>query len=276
VQSYSRRQLKQDKFVETTGRALHWTEEHRNTLIAALAVVILALGAYIGYTAWTAAQDDQASFELGNAVRTYTAAIRPAGEAVQPDGPAKTFASIAERSGAAMNEFQQVADKYPRTRNGHMARYLAGVAALDKGDIAAAESNLKRAADADRDTATLAKFALAGLYRSQQKTDDAAKLYRDLIDADSAVVGKTQAQLALAEMYETKNPAEAVKVYEQIVKDEQAKVKEEEKKQPKAQSGSKTPPAPGSTPGAAPEQKTPLQQQAEGKIQQLKSTANKK
>jgi predicted negative regulator of RcsB-dependent stress response len=276
VQSYSRRQLKQDKFVETTGRALHWTEEHRNTLIAALAVVILALGAYIGYTAWTAAQDDQASFELGNAVRTYTAAIRPAGEAVQPDGPAKTFASIAERSGAAMNEFQQVADKYPRTRNGHMARYLAGVAALDKGDIAAAESNLKRAADADRDTATLAKFALAGLYRSQQKTDDAAKLYRDLIDADSAVVGKTQAQLALAEMYETKNPAEAVKVYEQIVKDEQAKVKEEEKKQPKAKSGSKTPPAPGSTPGAAPEQKTPLQQQAEGKIQQLKSTVNKK
>ena len=266
MQSYSRRQLKQDKFVETTGKALHWTEEHRNSLVVALVVVIVLLGGYIGYTAWIATQEDKASIEFGNAVRTYTSPIRPAGEAVQPDGPVKTFVSAAERSSAAMNEFQQVADKYPRTRNGHMARYLAGVAALDKGDTSAAESNLKRAADTDQDTSALAKFALANLYRSQGKTDDAAKLYRDLIDADSAVVAKSQAQIALAEMYEAKNPAEAVKVYEQIVKDEQAKVKEELKKQP----------PPKATPGqpAPPEPKTQLQQQAEAKIQQLKSSAN--
>jgi predicted negative regulator of RcsB-dependent stress response len=272
VQSYSRRQLKQDKFVETTGKALHWTEEHRNTLVVALIVVIVALGGYIGYTAWVAGQDDQASADLGNAVRTYSSPIRPVGEAVQPDGPSKTYTSVAERSAAAMNEFQQVADKYPRTRNGHMARYLAGVAALDKGDTVAAESNLKRAAETDKDTSALAKFALAGLYGSQGKTDDAAKLYRELIAEDSIVVAKSQAQLALADMYETKNPAEAVKVYEQIVKDEQAKVKEAEKNQPKA--SAKTAPGGPSQPPA--EQKTPLQQQAEAKIAQLKASANKK
>jgi predicted negative regulator of RcsB-dependent stress response len=273
VQSYSRRQLKQDKFVETTGKALHWTEEHRNTLIIALVVVIVALGGYIGYTAWLAGQEDQASADLGNAVRTFSSPIRPAGEAVQPDGPSKTFSSVAERAAAAMTEFQQVADKFPRTRNGHMARYLAGVAALDKGDTAAAESNLKRAAESDKDTSALAKFALAGLYASQGKTDEAAKLYRELIDADSIIVAKSQAQLALADMYEAKNPAEAVKVYEQIVKDEQARVKEAEKSQPKT----KTPPPTGGAPGAAPgEQKTPLQQQAEAKIAQLKASANKK
>ena len=49
----------------------------------------------------------------------------------------KTFASVAERSTAAMNEFNQVAEKYPHTRNGNMARYLAGVAAMDKGDNSA-------------------------------------------------------------------------------------------------------------------------------------------
>lgn len=268
MQSYSRRQLKQDKFVETTEKALHWSDEHRNTLIVALIVVIIAVGGYVGYTAWIAGQEDKASLAFGNAVRTYTSAIRPAGEAVQPDGPTKTFASASERSTAAMNEFQQVADKYPQTRNGHMARYLAGVAALDKGDTSAAESNLKRAADTDKDTSALAKFALADLYRSQGKTDEAAKLYRELISADRAVVGKSQAQLALADMYEAKNPAEAVKVYEEIVKDEQAKVKEELKKQP----------APKATPGqpAPPEPKTQLQQQAEAKIQQLKAAANKK
>jgi predicted negative regulator of RcsB-dependent stress response len=268
VQSYSRRQLKRDKFVETTDKALHWSEEHRGTLIVALAVVIIALGAWLGWSAYVAAQEEKASFALGEAVRTYTSAIRPAGEAVQPDGPSRTFATMAERSSAAMKEFEQVAEKYPHTRNGHMARYLAGVAAIDKGDTAAAESDLKKAVDTDKDTSAFAKFALAGLYRSQGKTDEAAKLYRDLIDADTVVVSKSQAQLALAEMYEPKNPAEAVRIYEQIVKDEQAKVKEELKKQP----------APKATPGqpAPPEPKTQLQQQAEAKIQQLKASANKK
>ena len=268
MQSYSRRQLKQDKFVETTGKALHWTEEHRNILILVGAIVVIVLGGWLGWSAYIGGQEDKASFALGEAVRTYTSALRPAGEAVQPDGPTKTFASVAERSTAAMNEFNQVAEKYPHTRNGNMARYLAGVAAMDKGDNSAAESNLKRAADTDKDTSALAKFALAGLYRSEQKTDDAAKLYKELIDADTVVVGKSQAQLALADMYEAKNPAEAVKIYEQIVKDEQAKVKEAEKNQP----------PPKATPGqpAPPEQKTPLQQQAEAKIQQLKAAANKK
>ena len=274
MQSYTRRQLKQDKFVETTGRALHWTEEHRGTVIGAVALLVLAIAGYFGWTAYIAAQENKASLAFGEAVKTYSSPIRPAGEAVQPDGPAKTFTSVGDRATAAMNEFTQVADKFPRTRNGHMARYLAGVAALDKGDTAAAESNLKRAADTDKYTSALAKFALAGLYRSQGKTDDAAKLYRDLIDADSAVAPKSQAQLALAEMYETKNPAEAVKVYEQIVKDEQAKQKEADNKNKPAKT--QATPGPGGTPPGAPEQKSQLQQQAEAKIQQLKAAANKK
>lgn len=265
MQSYTRRQLKQDKFADATKEAVHWTVEHRNTMVAAAALVALALAAYMGWTYYIGRQEDQASIEFGKAVQTYAAPVRPATEANLPGGP-RTFPSIAERSNAAINEFQQVAEKYPRTKNGQYARYMAGIAALDKGDNAAAEQQLKKAAEGNKETAALAKFALAGVYRSEGKTDEAAKTYREVIAADATTVAKSQAQLALAEMYEPKNPAEAVKVYEDIIKGEQEKVKDFEKENKDL----KAPPK-GSEP-----LKTPLQQQAEAKIQQLKTTANKK
>jgi lipopolysaccharide biosynthesis regulator YciM len=140
---------------------------------------------------------------------------------------------------------------------------MAGVSAIDKADNAAAEQQLKKAADTDKDTAAMAKFTLANLYRSEGKTDDAAKLYREVIDADRLALPQSEAQQALAEMYETKNPAEAVKVYEQIIKQEQEKAKEFLKQNP--------------DPKAKLEDlKSPLQQEAEAKIANLKSAAGKK
>lgn len=269
--SYTRRQLKQDRFVDATKEAVHWSVEHRNTIIVAVTVIAVALAALIGYYAWQSRQEEQASVALGKAVRTYTSSVRPAGEAAQPDDTTRSFATYAERATAAMKEFQQIADQYPRTRNGHYARYMAGISALDKGDAGAAEAELKRAADTGKDAAALANFALANLYASQNKTNDAKQRYRRVVDADARSVPKQQAQLALAALLETAEPTEAVKLYEDIIKEEQAKVKEiqERENRPKTSSptGSSLPPG---------LEKTQVQQLAENRIQQLKAAANKK
>jgi predicted negative regulator of RcsB-dependent stress response len=263
VQSYTRRQLKQDRFVEATNEAVHWTVEHRNTLITAVIVVVLAVAAFAGWSFYQSKQEEQASRALGKAVQTYESPLRQTAEATDPDASANTFATAKDRASAAYNEFLQIADKYPHSKNGHFARYMAGVSAIDKGDNAAAEQQLKKAADTDKDTAAMAKFTLANLYRSEGKTDDAAKLYREVIDADRLALPQSEAQQALAEMYETKNPAEAVKVYEQIIKQEQEKAKEFLKQNP--------------DPKAKLEDlKSPLQQEAEAKIANLKSAAGKK
>jgi predicted negative regulator of RcsB-dependent stress response len=234
-------------------------------IVLAIVVAVVVAG-WAGWTFYQSKQEQQASIALGSALRTYTAPIRPGTEAKDPDNPNASYGSVQERGAAAFAEFQQVAEKYPHVRSGHYATYMAGVAALDKGDNATAEKMLKQAADTDKFTAPMAKFALAGLYRSQNKTDDAAKYYREVISADSVTVPKSQAQLELAEMYEPKNPAEAVKVYEEIIKDEQARTKE-------LQAQDKTAKSP-----ATPQEdvKSPLQQQAEAKIAQLKGAANKK
>ena len=265
MQSHTRRKLKQDRFVEATHEAVDWTVEHRNTMIVVAIVVAIAVAGWAGWTYYQSKQEQQAGIALGNALRTYTAPIRPGAEAKDPDDPNASFGSIQDRATAAFSEFQQVAEKFPHVRSGHYAQYMAGVTAIAKGDNAAAEKMLKGAAETDKFTAPMAKYALANFYRSQNKPDDAAKYYREVIEADSVTVPKTQAQLDLAEMYEPKNPAEAVKVYEQIIKDEEARTKELQAQDTNAKA-----------PANPADLKSPLQQQAEAKIAQLKNTAGKK
>jgi hypothetical protein len=67
--------------------------------------------------------------------------------------------------------------------------------------------------------AALAKMALAGLYRSSNRPADAAKIYKDLADHPSDTVSKPEAQLQLAQVYESTDPQQATNLYQQIIKE---------------------------------------------------------
>ncbi|MGA3092999.1 MAG: tetratricopeptide repeat protein [Terriglobales bacterium] len=223
MRAETRHQLKQDRFskvtLEAAENAAHWSEEHKAKLIAAvIAVVVLAA---VGFGGWyyVNTQDEKASLEFSAAVRTFETPIRPAGVPAQPGYD--TFASFQERAGAAHKQFQDIVDKYPHTHTGEMARYFVGLASSQLGDNAAAERNLQEAAGASgRDLASLAKFALAGVYRAENKTQPAVDLYRQLIDHPTTVVSKATTQLELAGFYETQQkPDEAKKIYDQVAKE---------------------------------------------------------
>jgi predicted negative regulator of RcsB-dependent stress response len=221
LRSYTRHQLKEDKFVTATNEAVHWTSEHRNLIVVALVALIVVLAGVIGGTLYRANQDEKASVAFGGAMRTYNAPLRPADAPVQPD--VKTFTSAAERAKAANKEFSQVADSYPRTRNGKFAGYMAGTTAIDFGDSKTAEDRLTKAeSSGDQEISNLAKFALASFYRSSGKESDALRLYKEVIDANSVAVPKATAQLELAAMYEPKQPDQAIKIYEDIQKEANA------------------------------------------------------
>jgi predicted negative regulator of RcsB-dependent stress response len=258
LRSYTRHQLKEDKFAKAIGEQMHWTVEHRNTMIIATVVLLaLIVGAVFAWD-YMRKRDDQASLALGAAMRVYTSPLNTPGQPVPPD--TKTFANMKERSAAAHKEFQKVADEYPSTRNGKYALYLAGVTAMEAGDTKKADEILNQVAGVgDKDVSTLAKFSLASLYLSQNKEADAVRMYQEVIKADAVTVPKTTAQLELAAHYEAKNPAEAVKIYEEIQKAEEATRKASA---PKPAKDAKAP--------AAPEVKTPLEEMAAAKIQQLK------
>jgi tetratricopeptide (TPR) repeat protein len=223
VRAETRHQLKQDRFskvtLEAAENAAHWSVEHQSKLIVAtIAVVVIAAIAFGGWY-YVSSQDEKASGDLATAVRTFGTPIRPAGMPAQPEYP--SFASVQERATAARKQFQDIVDKYPRTHTADMARYFVGLTAQQLNDNAAAERNLQEAAGSSNgDLAALGKFALASLYRAENKDQQAIDLYKQLIAKPTLVVSKATAQLELATLYETeKKPDDAKKIYDEVVKD---------------------------------------------------------
>lgn len=219
MSGYTRRQLKEDKFAETAKGAAHWAEVHRQTVIWVVGVTLVAGLALAGLWTWHVHQTEQANLELGAALRTFKTPLRPPGAPADDTMP--SFATIAERGKAAEKQLKSVADKFPYTSPGKIARYMEGVASMQAGDNAAAEQQLKTASDfRDKDIAALAKLSLATLYRSTNRSPDAVKIFKDLVDHPTNTVPKAEAQLELAEIYETTDPQQASSIYEQLKKED--------------------------------------------------------
>jgi TolA-binding protein len=223
VRAETRHQLKQDAFSRVTFDAAEktadWTVQHRSTLIISTISVALVLAAVIGGWYYLSAQDEKASLELSQAVRTMDTQLRTAGSPEQPDFP--TFTSAKERAQAAQKQFQTIVDKYPHTRSADMAHYFLGVTASNLSDNAAAERNFREViSSGSRDVSAVAKVALASLYGQTNRTKEAVALYQELINKPTASVSKVTAQLQLAELHQSSNqPLDAKRIYEQIKKD---------------------------------------------------------
>ncbi len=223
MRAETRHQLKQDAFSRVTFDAAEktadWTVAHRTTLIISAVAIAIVLAAVVGGWYYLSGQDEKASFELSQAVRTMDTQLRPEGTPAQPDVP--SFTSAKERAQTAQKQFQAIVDKYPHTRTADMAHYFLGVTAANLSDNTAAERNFKLVASTgNREVAAVAKSALASLYSQTRRPKDAIALYQELISKPTASVSKVTAQLQLAELYQSSNqPLEAKRLYEQIKKE---------------------------------------------------------
>jgi predicted negative regulator of RcsB-dependent stress response len=220
VRSYTRHQLKENAFAETTADTISWAVGHRSKLTAAAIALAVVAAVVVGGWAYVNYRNQQASQALADALMKYQAPIRPAGEPASPE--VLSYASGAERAKAANAEFTAVAGKYSFTRNGRIARYFAGVTLHDMGDNAGAEKQLQEVAGSsfDKETGSLAKLALASIYQDTGKTQQAIDLFKALMEKPTTSVGKTTAQFELANLYENNHqPLDARKIYEQMQKD---------------------------------------------------------
>jgi len=219
VPGYTRHQLKQDRFAETAAETVSWAVEHRNKIIVAAVAISVAAVLIIGGWFYFDHRDSAASVDLGKAIRIYEAPLRPANAPAQPDF--QTFTSASERATAAQKEFKAVADNYPHTRSSEFAQYFIGLTYRDMGDNKNAEQSLNKVAGIhNKDVASLARFALAGIYEESNREPDAIKIYQDLIAHPTSTVPKATAQLELAAIYQTKQPSEAAHIYDQIRKED--------------------------------------------------------
>ncbi len=223
MRAETRHQLKQDAFSRVTigaaEKTAHWSVEHKRTLTIAIVAVVVVAALGVGGWYYLSAQNEKASLDMTQAIRTLQAQLRPAGTPEQPGVP--SFTSSKERAEAAKKQFQAIIDKYPHTRSADTARYFLGVTSATEGDNAGAENDFKAVASAgNKELASIAKLALADLYGNTNRTKDAAALYQDLINKPTTSVSKVTAQLQLAELYQGSNqPLDAKRLYEQIKKD---------------------------------------------------------
>ena len=216
---YTRRQLKEDKFAETAQGAARWATGHRQTVVWTVGIVLAATLVIVGVMAWHSRLSEQGNTELAAAMRTFEAQLTAPGTPAGDTGP--TFTSIADRAKAAGKQFKAVADKYSAVAPGKIARYLSGISLIQAGDKAGAEQELKTAANlGDKDVAALAKMALATMYRGSNRAPEAIAIYKGLSEHPTATVSKAQAQLELAEMYETTDPEQAALIYKQLQKED--------------------------------------------------------
>jgi len=117
-------------------------------------------------------------------------------------------------------QFQDIVDKYPPHAYRRYGALFRGINLSKLNDNAGGGAQSAGGGhSSNADLSALGKFALASVYRGENKDTQAIDLYKQLIDKPTLVVSKATAQIELAGFYESRQKAdEAKRIYEQVAK----------------------------------------------------------
>jgi predicted negative regulator of RcsB-dependent stress response len=214
----SRKELKQDKIRESFEHGAEAVYSHSKATGILIALILIVVVGYAGWKFYSDRQTLQASAALDEATKTFNARIGLTSASAEPGD--LSFPTEQARSEAAVQKFAAVADKYPRTSPGRLARYYQALALEDLERHNQALEELKRlSSGSDKELAAMAQYQIANIYARTGKTDDAVKTYRALADAKSVFVPRPLVLLELADLLRQSNPTEASNLYQQIKKE---------------------------------------------------------
>jgi len=208
----TRKDLKTDKFAEEVFDVFSWTSAHKAEVIRYSAIVVAVVVIGLGVMFYNRSQATQREQALANALRIDDAAVGPAAAP-----PALHFDTEEQKDKARAQAFSEIASKYSGSQEAAMAElYMAGYD-VDAGNLDSAGKRFQRVMDdAPKPYAALARLALAQVYATQNKTADAEKLLRELIDHPAPTVSKEQATIVLGQILAQSNPAEAHKLLDPL------------------------------------------------------------
>lgn len=214
----SRKELKQDKVRETFEHGAEAVLSHtRLASIALLAVIVIASG-YLVWRFYSDRQNAQAQAAFDDAMKIYNAPLAIPG---QPTLPGEvTYADEARRAQDAEVKLAVVAEKYPHTNAGKLARYYSALSLMDLDHLNQASEELKKLnAGSDKELAALAQYQKALIAERTGKSEEAVKELQALSNAGSVLVPKPLVLLELAGVLRQSDPKQATAIYEQIKKD---------------------------------------------------------
>jgi predicted negative regulator of RcsB-dependent stress response len=216
----SRKELKTDKIHDAIEHGAEAVFSHKQVTLIALLVLVLVVAGYGGWSIYSDRQTAAASGAFENAMKAYTGRVGPAVPGEPTDPGEMTYADETAKSNDAAQKFAAVADKYPSTNPGRLARYYQALCLenLDRQNQAL-EQLRKIISGSDKELAAMAQYQTAVIYARTGKPDDAAKTFRALADKPSTFITRPLALLELAGVLRQTNPKEAANVYQQIKKE---------------------------------------------------------
>jgi predicted negative regulator of RcsB-dependent stress response len=214
----SPKELKRDRFVETVEHGAEYAASHARTFWIVIGAAALIFAAVLGWRWWSGQQAQKAGAALDDAMKTFQARLRTAGEPEEPGEVSFVVEKIKYQE--SRKKFDEVAQKYSLTSQANVARYYSALCSIHLGELDQASASLRSlAGGSNAEVASLATLSLSEIAAESGKTDEAAKLLTGLMDKPTVLVPRARAELALAELYRKSKPAEAAKLYEQIKKD---------------------------------------------------------
>ena len=214
-QHISRKELKKDEIRETLSHGAEAIFSHQQQIWSYGAFALLVVILVLGWRFYTQNQTAKGSVALADAMKVYQARIRTAAEPAQPEEI--TYVDEKNKYGDAAKKFEDVANKYSRTRPGQLARYYAALSLEKLGRFDEAEKDLQSLESSrDESLSALARFKLAQVYDEAGKGAQAVQLYQQLSSKPTLFVPKPVVLLALADHYSSSDPAQAAKLYNQV------------------------------------------------------------
>ena len=117
----SKEELESDPLIENFNRLNAFYAENKSTVISVLVALVLVIGGFFGWKAYSENQETEAQNYLAVAETFYTNGEYES--ALYGDDASLSYG------------FDQIADEYPLTKAGNMANYYAAVSSYELGDV---------------------------------------------------------------------------------------------------------------------------------------------
>jgi predicted negative regulator of RcsB-dependent stress response len=214
----SRKELKHDKVRETFEHGAEAVLSHtRLTSFAVLALIVVAAG-YLGWKFYNERQTAQAQVALDGAMKIFNSPLATSGQPALPGET--TYPNAEKRAEEAQPKLEIVANQYPHTNPGKLARYYSALCLMDMDKLNQATEELKNLdGGSDKELSALSKYQSALIDERNGKKDEAIKKLQALTTSGSVLVPKPMVLLELAGLYSQTDRKQATALYEQLKKE---------------------------------------------------------
>ena len=134
-----RHHLKENEVALSVARATEFFDQYKNQVVVGGTVIAGVIGIVLGVLAWRQYGDNKARTDLAAAMAVAEASVSNAPASPGAALPAGTFKTEQAKLEAALAKFVAVANQYPSTQAGIVARYKAGSTLVALGRYTEAE-----------------------------------------------------------------------------------------------------------------------------------------